>query len=241
MSSEAFTPISARATIRPQSRFRLNASRWRNAPPRASVCAGSNHDRQQPRSGGLSALKSNAVNPGRFLYGLLESPWRDRVAVRPVFKAVKSRLIQIKHLHDGRRWIWPILENLPSDVRVGIAAVGFASGLPRSMSGTHVLVRGKRASVIGLASMEHLLINLTGIDDAAVGDEVVLIGKQGNTLITGEAFSPTVRNDGARIGAAPGARVKTVLCGIGLAGGSHRAASTIVFCLAKQAGTNFNG
>jgi alanine racemase len=139
---------------------------------------------------GYPQLKSNAVNPGRFLYGLLEAPWRDRVAVRPVFKAVKSRLIQIKHLQDGRRYGYgPFMEKLPADVRVGIAAVGFASGLPRSMSGTHVLVRGRRASVIGLAAMEHLLLDLTGIGDAAVGDEVALIGKQGNESITGEAFS----------------------------------------------------
>ena len=139
---------------------------------------------------GYPQLKSNAVNPGRFLYGLLESPWRERVAVRPVFRAVKSRLMQIKHLPEGRRLGYrPFSDSLPPDVRVGIAAIGFASELPRSMNGTHVLVRGKRASVIGLASMEHLLLNLTGIDEAAVGDEVVLIGRQGSETITGEAFA----------------------------------------------------
>ena len=135
-------------------------------------------------------MKSNAVNPGRFLYGLLEAPWRDRVAVRPVFKAAKSRLMQIKHLPENRRYGYrPFIEKLPADLRVGIAAIGFASELPRGMNGTHVLVRGRRATVIGLSSMEHLLINLAGIDDAAVGDEVVLFGQQGSESITGEAFS----------------------------------------------------
>ncbi len=139
---------------------------------------------------GYPQLKSNAVNPGRFLYGLLEAPWRDRVAVRPVFRAVKSRLMQIKRLPEGRRYGYgPFVDKLPPDVRVGIAAIGFASELPRRMNGTPVLVRGRRASVIGLASMEHLLLDLTGIDDAAVGDEVVLIGQQGSETITGEAFS----------------------------------------------------
>jgi alanine racemase len=139
---------------------------------------------------GYPQYRSNAVNPGRFLYGLIEAPWRDRVAVRPVFRAVKSRLIQIKHLPEGRRYGYaPFVEKLPPDVRVGIAAIGFACGLPRSMAGTHVLVRGRRATVIGLAAMEHLLLNLTGIADAEVGDEVVLIGNQGDASISGEAFS----------------------------------------------------
>jgi alanine racemase len=139
---------------------------------------------------GYPELRSNAVNPGRFLYGLVEAPWRDRVAVRPVFKAVKSRLIQVKHLPADRRCGYrPYVDDLPSDVRVGIAAIGFASELPRRMHGTEVLVRGRRASVIGLASMEHLLINLTNADKATVGDEVVLIGRQGNESISGEAFA----------------------------------------------------
>jgi alanine racemase len=139
---------------------------------------------------GYPELQSNAVNPGRYLYGLLESPWRDRVAVRQVFKSVRSRLLQIKRLRQGRRYGYDsFMENFPSDVRVGIAAIGFASGLPRKMNGGHVLIRGRRAAVIGLAAMEHLLLNLTDIDDAAVGDEVVLMGNQGNESITGEAFA----------------------------------------------------
>ena len=139
---------------------------------------------------GYPELRSNAVNPGRFLYGLLEAPWRERVAVRAVFSAVKSRLMQIKRLPEDRRLGYrPFVETLPADVRVGIAAIGFASELPRRMNGTHVLVRGRRATVIGLASMEHLLLDLTGIEDAAVGDEVVLFGRQGTESITGEAFS----------------------------------------------------
>ncbi|MSO22145.1 MAG: alanine racemase [Acidobacteria bacterium] len=139
---------------------------------------------------GYPQLRSNAVNPGRSLYGLLESPWSDRIALRPVFRAVKSRLLQIKRLQEGRRHGYgQFVEGLPSNVRVGIAAIGFAAGLPRSMSGTQILVGGRRAKVIGLAAMEHLLLDLTGIDGAAVGDEVVLIGQQGNDAITGEAFS----------------------------------------------------
>ena len=134
-------------------------------------------------------LISNAINPGRLLYGLLEQPWRAKIPVRPVIRAVKSRLIQVKLLEEERRYGYgKAAAGLPSGTRVGIAAIGFASGVPRGLPGAEVLVAGRRAKVIGLASMEHLLIDLSSIP-AAVGDEVVLLGHQGAAEIDGEAYA----------------------------------------------------
>ena len=138
-------------------------------------------------------LKLDAVNPGRLLYGLLEAPWRERVDIRPAFAAVRSRLIQIKDLAPGARLGYGDLDVDGRDViRAGVAVIGFATGLPRTMAGAPVLVRGRRAKILGLASMEHLLIDLAGIPDAAVGDEVVLVGRQGGGTITGEELSRAV-------------------------------------------------
>ena len=135
-------------------------------------------------------LRLDAVNPGRLLYGLLESPWREQVNARAVFTAVRSRLIQIKDLVPGARLGYSNLDDEGRGViRAGVAAIGFAGGLPRSMGGAPVLVRGQRTKVLGLASMEHLLIDLTGIPDVVVGDEIVLVGRQGTEQITGEDLS----------------------------------------------------
>ena len=134
-------------------------------------------------------LVSNAINPGRLLYGLLEQPWRAKVPVRPVIRAVKSRLIQVKALEEGRRYGYgTAAAGLAPGTRVGIAAIGFASGVPRGLPGAEVLIAGRRAKVIGLASMEHLLVDVTSIR-AAVGDEVVLLGQQDAAEIDGEAYA----------------------------------------------------
>ena len=106
---------------------------------------------------------------------------------------MRSRLVQIKDLAPGRRLGYGGPEMDGKGVtRAGVAVIGFATGLPRTMAGAPVLVRGRRASVLGLASMEHLVLDLAGIPDAAVGDEVVLIGRQGGGAITGDEFSRAV-------------------------------------------------
>jgi alanine racemase len=132
----------------------------------------------------------DAVNPGRLLYGLLDAPWRLRVDARPVYAAVRSRLIQIKQLAPGARLGYggPEIEGR-GVVKAGVAAIGFAGGLARGIAGAPVLVRGRRARVLGLASMEHLLIDLEVAPDAAVGDEIVLLGRQDGEAIAGDEFS----------------------------------------------------
>lgn len=68
---------------------------------------------------------------------------------------------------------------------VGLVPVGYADGYRRSISNRGVvLVRGARCPVIGIVSMDQLGVDLTGVPDATEGDEVVLIGKQGNDEIT---------------------------------------------------------
>lgn len=142
---------------------------------------------------GYPDLALDAVNPGRLLYGLLEPPWRDLVDVRPAYRAVSTRLIQVKDLLPGRMLGYGGAHaESAHPVRAGVAVLGFAAGLPRTMAGASVLIRGRRASVLGLASMEHLLIDLSPVPEAAVGDEVILIGRQQAQEITGPEFSSAV-------------------------------------------------
>jgi alanine racemase len=142
---------------------------------------------------GYPDLALDAVNPGRLLYGLLEPPWRNLVDTQPAFMAVSTRLIQVKNLLPGRMLGYGgAAAESAGPLRAGVAVLGFAAGLPRTMAGAPVLIRGRRAAVLGLASMEHLLIDLSPVPDAAVGDEVILIGKQGAQEITGLEFSAAV-------------------------------------------------
>jgi alanine racemase len=133
-------------------------------------------------SAGLLAWDASRVEwvrPGIALYGV--SPFAGRTGPDEGLKPVmtfRSRLIAIKNLEAGDSvgyggdWI------CPRPTRVGIVSIGYGDGYPRhAQSGTPVLVRGRRACLIGRVSMDMISLDLTDCPDARVGDEVTLWGK----------------------------------------------------------------
>jgi alanine racemase len=68
--------------------------------------------------------------------------------------------------------------------------VGYGDGYKRCLSGkADVLVRGKRARQIGTICMDQMMIDLSNVPDAEVGDDVILIGTQGNEEITADELA----------------------------------------------------
>ncbi|MBI1847604.1 MAG: alanine racemase [Candidatus Rokubacteria bacterium] len=139
---------------------------------------------------GYADLHLSAVNPGRMLMGMLEGPWAALAQVLPVVRAIKSRLIQVKTVRPDMRIGYGGSTPAAETIRAAIIPMGFAAGLPRVLHG-HVLVRGARAPMVGLASMEHLMLDVTTIPGAAVGDEAVVLGRQGDDEITADELSRT--------------------------------------------------
>ena len=123
---------------------------------------------------GLSS-RANAVCPGALLYGM--SPVAEHVAVsgdyRPVVRAIKSRLIHIGEPGQPHR-----------PARVGVIPVGLADGYQavRSDAPACALLRGHRVPLAGV-SLEYIVLDLSDVDDARVGDEVVLLGESGSKRI----------------------------------------------------------
>lgn len=79
----------------------------------------------------------------------------------------------------GRTW------TAPSPTLVGLVTVGYADGYRRALSNhAEVLVRGQRVPVIGRVSMDQIGLDLTNVPDAQEGDEVVLVGTQGEAAVT---------------------------------------------------------
>ena len=139
---------------------------------------------------GYPELNLNAVNPGRMLYGMVEDPWRHHADLRPVVKAIKSRVLQVKTIPASFPMDDPRHAAAPGTLRTAVIAFGFKDGLPREPAGGTVLVRGRRARIIGLRATEHTIIDVTDIPGVAVGDEVVVVGAQGAEEISGhEAVS----------------------------------------------------
>ena len=78
----------------------------------------------------------------------------------------------------------------PRDMRVAVIPIGYSNGYPRSLSNRgQVLVRGKKASVVGLINMNMFMVDVTRIPDVGVGDEVVLVGRQKSGTISLGSFS----------------------------------------------------
>jgi alanine racemase len=125
----------------------------------------------------------NAVDPGRMLYGITMPGETPPVPLRPTLRALTSRVISVKDLVPRERFAEQAPFPVTAPIRLGVIPMGAADGL-RWLHAGRVLVRGRAAPIIGSPSLEHTRIDLTGVPDAAVGDEVVVIGRQGDLEIT---------------------------------------------------------
>jgi len=127
------------------------------------------------------------VRPGIILYGGLPSPeFSSPVPLRPVMH-FKGQILQISDLPDRTPVGYGRTFHTKGPCRVAVLSVGYADGLPRSLSNKgHVIVGGKKAPIVGRVSMNLTAIDITGIKDVETGDEAVILGTQGEQTITGD-------------------------------------------------------
>ena len=125
----------------------------------------------------------NAVDPGRMLYGIAYASEKPPADLRPTLRALTSRLITVKELTPRERFAELAPFPVTAPMRLGVIPMGSADGLLWLHAG-HVLVRGRKAPIVSAPSLEHTRIDLTDVPDARVGDEVVIIGRQGEAEIT---------------------------------------------------------
>jgi alanine racemase len=125
----------------------------------------------------------NAVDPGRMLYGITFPGETPPVPLRPALRALTTRVIAVKDLAPRERFAAQAPFPVTAPLRLGVVPMGSADGL-RWLHAGRVLVRGRAVPLIGSPSLEHTRIDLTTVPDAAVGDEVVIIGRQGALEIT---------------------------------------------------------
>ena len=125
----------------------------------------------------------NAVDPGRMLYGVIMPDETPPIPLRPAFRALTTRVISLKELTPRERFADRAPFPVKAPMRLGVIPIGSADGMLWLNAG-RVLVRGRAAPIVASPSLEHTRIDLTGISDAIVGDEVVIIGRQGDLEIT---------------------------------------------------------
>ena len=128
------------------------------------------------------------VRAGITLYGLWPSDQvrRDIVPLRPMM-SLKSHIVYIKEIPPGRAVSYGGTYVAKEKRRVATIPVGYGDGYPRGLSGKgSVLIRGQRAPILGRVCMDQFMVDVTDIEGVSNGDEVTLIGRDGEKEITME-------------------------------------------------------
>lgn len=120
---------------------------------------------------------------GLGMYGIHPDPERKEADLRPAMRVV-SHVSHVRRHPAGTRPSYGRRFPLPSDANVATIPIGYADGVPRivSLRGGSVLIGGRRRPFAGVITMDQIMVDC-GDDAVGVGDEVVLIGRQGSEEI----------------------------------------------------------
>ena len=117
------------------------------------------------------------VRPGLLLYGVVPPPLAATIPLRPAL-SLHSRIVAVKGLRPGEGVGYGLRDGADSPRTVAVVPAGYADGLDLRLAGRgHMLVRGRRAPVVGSVCMDMSMIDVSGMD-VAPGDEVVIVGAQ---------------------------------------------------------------
>jgi len=129
------------------------------------------------------------ARPGLSLYGDADGSDFAGVELRPVM-GLESRAVLLKEIPEGARVSYGGTFTTKRPTRIAIVPIGYADGYPWSVSGkASVLIRGRRAPVVGRVTMDMIIVDATDVPDVATNDGVVLIGRQGKEWITLREFA----------------------------------------------------
>ena len=143
------------------------------------------------------------VRPGLLLYGIVPPPLASTIALTPIM-TLTSRIVAVKGVRVGEGVGYGVKFRADRPTTIAIVPAGYADGLDLRLAGRGaVLIRGRRAPIVGSVCMDMLMADVSGLD-VSPGDEVVIIGSQ-------DADRIDVREMAAQIGTIP----YEILCRIG--------------------------
>ena len=132
----------------------------------------------------------NMCRLGIALYGLYPSDEMDteKTKLVPAMEVI-SHVVFVKTVPAGFKIGYGHIYTAPAERRIATVSIGYADGYPRCLTGCgYVLIRGKRAPVVGKVCMDQIMVDVTDIPDVSVEDEAVIIGKSGNEEISAESL-----------------------------------------------------
>lgn len=133
----------------------------------------------------IPAAHFDAVRPGIVLYGCYPSCEvdKDQLSIKPVM-SVKANIVHLKKVQPGFSVSYGRKFTTQRESLIATLTLGYADGYPRYLSGKgRVIVNGVYAPVVGNICMDQCMIDVTDVPDVKLGDEVVLMGSQGDLTI----------------------------------------------------------
>jgi len=144
------------------------------------------------------------------LYGI--SPFREfQKLLRPAL-TWKTRIALVRNMPKGHGISYGRTFITPREMRVATLSAGYADGYPRHLSNNDaaVLVNGRRCPLLGRITMDLMMIDVSQIEDAKAGDEVVLLGRQGDEEISATELADRANTITWEITTRIGSRVRRV-------------------------------
>jgi len=175
------------------------------------------HCRHTANSAGILNFKQSwldGVRPGLILFGVnpLATP-QTILNVAPVL-SFKTQVMQVRTVQQGCSIGYGNSFTTSRKSQIATLAVGYADGLVRALSNQgHVLIRGQRLPIVGKISMDLTLVDATEAPTVEVGDEAVLIGRQGDLEIRVEELAALAKTIPYEILTRIGARVPRIYLG----------------------------
>jgi len=151
----------------------------------ASITPGMRHLANSAAALRFPEMLFDGIRAGLLVYGI--HPDAPDLAALDLHPAMtwKTRLSFLHRLPAGSSVSYGRTYVAERECSVGVLPLGYADGYPRHASNrSHVLLRGRMCPVIGAVCMDHLMIDASGVPDAEIDDEVILLGRQGNSAVT---------------------------------------------------------
>ena len=129
--------------------------------------------------------------PSPDIYNLhLQQTGKNRDAPLKRVLTWKTDVMHIKEIKSDEFVGYGTSYQAPHDMKIAVLPLGYSNGYPRTLSNRgEVIIRGKKAPVVGLINMNVFMVGVSHIENVEVGDEVVLIGRQKNHVISIRSFS----------------------------------------------------
>lgn len=116
-----------------------------------------------------------AVRPGLALYGAMPSAHVTLPGLEPALR-LTTRVMAVHDVGVGTGVSYGGTWRASRPSRVATLPIGYADGYPRHVQGAEVLVRGRRAPIVGVVCMDMLMVDVTDVPGVGIGDRVTLIG-----------------------------------------------------------------